>query len=93
MKVHWTNHALKQLDSVYNYIATDSEIYAQKFVDKITQSTQILSVFPTFGRIVPELNTDNIRELVQKNYRIVYIIKTTKIDILSILHTKQSFYL
>lgn len=35
MKIFWTTSAIKDLESIYNYISTDSELYATDFVEKI----------------------------------------------------------
>lgn len=33
-----------------------------------------IHIFPKIGRIVPELNNENIREIIFKNYRIIYLL-------------------
>lgn len=38
------------------------------------------------GRKVPEYETDNIREIIENQYRIIYLIKLDKIDILAVIH-------
>jgi len=40
--------------------------------------------FPNKGRIVPELSINQIREILYKNYRIVYLTKKTSIIILTV---------
>ena len=42
--------------------------------------------FPKLGRVVPEAQDENIRELVHKNYRIIYRIAGERIEILTIVH-------
>jgi plasmid stabilization system protein ParE len=42
------------------------------------------------GRVVPEFENPNLREMILKNYRIVYrIIDKDKIEILSVIHSVQ----
>jgi plasmid stabilization system protein ParE len=42
---------------------------------------------PLSGRVVPELNNENLRELIFRNYRIIYeIIPDKQINILTIHH-------
>ena len=89
MEIFWTDHALGQLDEIYNYIATDSKIYAQKVIDKLTKATEQLAKFPESGRYVPEIEDDIIREMISGNYQIVYKVYTERIDILSVLHVRQ----
>ncbi|TMB64277.1 MAG: hypothetical protein E6J43_13680 [Chloroflexi bacterium] len=38
----------------------------------MTSSAARLSEFPLSGRIVPEFNQENIRELLVRNYRVAY---------------------
>jgi len=45
-----------------------------------------LAEFPKFGRKVPEFDDPNIREILYKHYRIIYLIKETQLEILSIIH-------
>lgn len=45
--------------------------------------------FPLSGRIVPEMNIPQIREVVEGLYWIIYYIKADQIDILAIIHGSQ----
>ena len=50
----------------------------------------MLEKHPKIGRIVPEFNTENIRELINGSYRIVYSIKSQhQIDVLTIHHSAR----
>jgi len=41
----------------------------------LIESVRHLSAFPRLGRVVPEKNDENIREIVFKPYRIFYRVK------------------
>ena len=43
------------------------------------------------GRIVPEIEDPNIRELIIYSYRLIYEISPNRIEILAIIHGKQDF--
>ena len=45
-----------------------------------------LEKFPKFGRKVPEYNNSNLREILHKNYRIIYLVKETHLEIISVIH-------
>ncbi|MCK5147296.1 type II toxin-antitoxin system RelE/ParE family toxin [bacterium] len=45
--------------------------------------------YPESGRIVPEINKLNIRELVHGNYRVIYKIGLDEVHILTVRHYKQ----
>lgn len=85
----WSELAIEDLKSIYDYIAKNSSVYAKRQVNKITERVKSLSKFPNIGRIVPEFNLANIKELVEENYRIVYKIECEQITILRIHHSSS----
>ena len=87
--VKWTNHALVQLRHIHNYIAQDSPLYAKRMSDALVRKTFLLEALPRMGRVVPELNDENVRELSLYSYRILYQIKTIHIDILAVIHKRR----
>ena len=86
MKVHWTDTAEGHLDAIYAYIAQDSPEYARRIVDRLTRRTQQIAGFPLSGRRVPEYDIDQIREVIEGPYRIIYYIKADQIDVLAVIH-------
>jgi plasmid stabilization system protein ParE len=63
MKVYWTDTAESHLDAIYSYISLESLEYAKQMIDRITQRSQQITVFPLSGRKVPEYEMDQIREV------------------------------
>ena len=90
MKVYWTDEALKHLDNIYRYIAEDSPVYAVRMVDKITRRSQQIGGFPQSGRMVPEYQDIEIREVIEPPYRIVYRVTPNGVDVLAVFHGAQS---
>jgi toxin ParE1/3/4 len=90
MNVHWTETALAHLDAIFRYIAQDSPAYAKRMVDRLTRRSQQIAEFLLSGRMVPEYETTQIREIVEGPYRIVYYIKPDQIDVLAVLHGAQN---
>ena len=86
MKVHWTDTAEGHLDALYAYIAQDSPEYAKSMVDRLTRRSQQIAEFPFSGRRVPEYDIDQIREVLEGPYRIIYHIKSDQIDVLAVIH-------
>ncbi len=86
MKVEWTEPAVSDLEGVRDFIARDSEYYATRFVEKIIEAVESLQKFPEIGRSVPEVEEQNIRELLLHNYRIIYRVETGRILVLTIIH-------
>jgi toxin ParE1/3/4 len=86
MKVHWTDTAEGHLDAIYTYIAQDSPEYARRIVDRLTRKSQQIAEFPFSGRRVPEYDVDQIREVIEGSFRIIYRIKADQIDVLAFIH-------
>ncbi len=86
MKVHWTDTAEGHLDALYAFIAQDSSEYAKRMVDRLTRRSQQIAEFPFSGRRVPEYEIDQIREVIEDPYRIIYYIKPDQIDVLAVVH-------
>lgn len=63
MKVIWTAKAERQLDHIFQYIASDSELYAYRLVNKIINRAESLSQFPEKGQQVPEYQRKDIRQV------------------------------
>lgn len=89
MKVFWTDTAVKHLSGIYAYIDQNSPQYARRMVDRLTRRSEQISQFPSSGRIVPEFETEQIREVIEGSYRIIYYIKPDQIDILAVIHGSQ----
>lgn len=89
--VKWTTAAKLDLKSIHDYIARDSKFYAQKVSQDIIEKTAILGKLPEIGRIVPELDNHNIRELFIHSYRLIYEVSPTDIMILALIHGRRNF--
>ena len=86
MKIVWTEPAVEDLRELYAYIARDSEMYAGGFVERIILAVELLLEHPKVGRVVPESNDENIRELLFQRYRIIYRLHNDNIELLSVIH-------
>jgi toxin ParE1/3/4 len=86
MNVYWTENAIEHLASIYEYIALNSPTYATGMVDRITRRSSQIADSPLSGRMVPEYQAPDIRELIEKPYRIIYRIKQDQIDVLAVIH-------
>ena len=86
MRVHWTNNAIEHLVNIYEHIALNSPIYAKRMVDRITRRSEQIGDQPLSGRKVPEYEYEDIRELIERPYRIIYRIQSDQIDVLAVIH-------
>ena len=89
MEVRWSPSALRDVDLIHDFIAQDSDKYARKTIDKFFNRVLALQTNPMLGRMVPEYNDPNIRELLEGNYRIVYRLFNDAINIARVHHSAQ----
>jgi plasmid stabilization system protein ParE len=81
MNIEWTEQAENR---VYDIVE------AKKWLDHIFDYVKRLENFPESGRYVPELSArKDIRELVFKNYRIIYKMEKLTVYILTVRNYKQ----
>lgn len=89
MKLLWTKEAISNLHEIEEFIACDNSEAAIKFVDKLISLAETLVENPKKGRIVPELSIEQIREIIYKKYRIVYLLKENSIEILTVFESHK----
>jgi addiction module RelE/StbE family toxin len=89
VKVIWSPLAIDRASEIAEYISLDNPTAAKQWIDNIFENVLILQTNPKMGRKVPEINRNEIREIIFGNYRIIYRIETFNISILTIRHTKQ----
>lgn len=88
MKVVWSPLALQRVQEIALFIATDQPKAAAKWVDNLFASVERLQEFPNTGRIVPELNTRSIREVIFGAYRVFYRVRND-VEILTVRRGSQ----
>ncbi len=85
-QVRWSLTAGTDLQDIEDFIARDSILHAVTFVDHIVESAETLCKTPHIGRIVPEFNRPDLREVIFRNYRIVYLVQNDGVVILRVVH-------
>lgn len=89
MKVIWSQESLNQLIEIEIFIAKDGSDRAAKFINKLINRGERVKDYPYKGRIVPEFSLNEIREVFEKTYRIVYKISKDQIEILTVFEGHQ----
>lgn len=89
MEVEWSPLSIQRVLELADYIALDKPEVATQWASNIFDSTEKLKQHPKLGRVVPEINDDDFRELIEGNYRVVYWLGSSKISILTVCHGKQ----
>ncbi len=92
MNIIWSERALLDLEDIRDYIAQDSPIRANHFIEQLLRTTRHLPEYPLSGKITPELNTPDIRELVHQGYRIIYKAYPEPIEIITIFNGRRDIF-
>lgn len=85
----WSERARRDLLEIGDFIARDKPQAAAVWVGRILEAVQRTALFPTSGRIVPEIDQSDIREVILENYRIVYRLGETTITILTVFESHR----
>ena len=93
MQVLMSNETHEDIDSIFEYISHDSIKYANETSENIYSRIQELKNAPYLGRYVPELPGKHFREIIYKNYRIIYDVseESNTIYIHFVIHRKRNF--
>ena len=89
VKVVWTDLAIEDLQSIHEYISKDSKFYADRFVTKLINRVSQLENYPKSGRMVSEFGKDEIRELIEGNYRIIFRIQLDYVGVIRVCHSTR----
>jgi len=92
VKVFWTEAALSQLHAIHDYIAQTSPDYALRMVDRLTKRSIQIAEFPFSGRMVPEYELNEVRQLLEWPYRIIYLVDSaqSRVDVLAVVHGSRN---
>jgi plasmid stabilization system protein ParE len=89
MNIVWSPLAVDRASEIAGYIAQDKLSAAEKWVKTLFSKVEQLKASPEIGRIVPEIENNQFREVIYGNYRVIYRIEAEQISILTIRHGKQ----
>ena len=82
--IKWSPQAVRDVESIRDYIAQDSPRYAQLTIERIVASVERLQAFPQSGRVVPERGDPAIREVIVGPFRVVYRYRSGVVEIATV---------
>jgi len=91
MKLFWTETAKQDLQAIRRYIAADDPTAAKQWTNRLRERARNALQSPFAGRKVPEFSRDDIRELIEGNYRIVYQVFEDRLVVLTVFEGHQLF--
>jgi len=89
MKVYWTLEARERLLEIQAYISPYSPKAARSVVARLLQRSHKLAVPPMTGRRLPEYPEAELREVLERPFRLIYWVKGDRIEILTVKHYRQ----
>jgi toxin ParE1/3/4 len=84
MKIRWMPQALRDLDSIRRFIARDNPATARLWVARLQAQARTTASVPLAGRVVPELDRADVREVFLRSYRIVYRVLDDEMHVLTV---------
>ncbi len=89
MTIVWSSEARKALRSIRKFIAQDSEFYAARMVTRIIERAERTALSPGQGHPVREYPEENLKEVHESPYRIIYAFSEEELKVVTIVHFKQ----
>lgn len=94
VRIVWSSSAATDLEEIINWIANhQSKEVAAGFIDRIDTEISRLPNYPESGRIIPELEHQNItkyREAVISPWRVFYMAENERVAILAVIDGRRN---
>jgi plasmid stabilization system protein ParE len=90
-EVTWSPRSVADLDEIRAFIDVDSPAWADLTVRRLVAAIERLRAFPDSGRLVPERQRPDLREVVSGKYRIVYRRKPDLVEIVTVFRGSREF--
>lgn len=94
MQIVWNRQAKSDVLEIKAYYEDFGAGIGQRLAEGIISAVDRLEAFPESGRIVPEINDPDFREVLWKDWRIIYLLPEANdqpLEILNVLHSAQQF--
>ena len=89
MKIWWSREARTRLREIHAFIAKDSPAAADKVIATLIHRSMSLVTPPLTGRRLPEYPDTDLRELLERPYRLIYIATPKGVEIVTVMHYRQ----
>lgn len=89
MRVVWSAEATRSLRNIADYIAQDSPMAARKVTSRLLLRSRQLGEPPLLGRRLAEYPDDDLRELLERPWRIIFRVTPGAIEIVTVRHYRQ----
>ncbi len=85
VQVRWSRRIIAELHEAREYLHAYSPRSAERLIDAIFTKAALLETQPLLGRVVPEAERPDVRELLYQKYRLIYqVVSKTEILMLTL---------
>ena len=84
MKLRWTERARRDLLEIGSYIGRDNPEVARRWVETLRDLARKAAAKPGMGRVVPEFQRTDVREVLLRSYRVVYRLREDAVEVLTV---------
>ncbi len=89
MRVFWTPDAKARLREIEAHIAKHAPAVARDMVVRLIRRSLELEGPPLLGKRLTRYVNADIRELLERPYRLIYRVLTDRIEIVTVMHYRQ----
>jgi toxin ParE1/3/4 len=86
LTIEWSDEARLALERLRTRLQRISPVAADRIVRRVTERVEQLRHFPYIGRMMPENDLPPLRELLVGDYRVVYLVRSQSILIVTVFH-------
>lgn len=90
MRVVWSAEARRNLRDIVDYISQDSPTAARKVAARLLLRSRQLGEPPLLGRRMSEYPDADLRELLERPYRMIYRLAPDGVQIVTLKHYRQN---
>jgi plasmid stabilization system protein ParE len=90
-RLFWTLRSRRDLLEIRRFIASDHPDAARKWVERLRKRARAAASAPRAGRHVPEIEREDVREVIVGAYRIVYRVLPGSIHVLTVFEGHRRF--
>jgi plasmid stabilization system protein ParE len=85
VKVRWSRRIIAEIHEAREYLHPFSPAFAARLTEAIFAKARLLESQPLMGRVVPEAERPDVREVPYKKYRLVYrVVSETEVLMLTL---------
>jgi|CXWL01.1.fsa_nt_gi plasmid stabilization system protein ParE len=85
MALVWSDRARNDLREIARYISRSNPGNARAFVMRLQTRARLAAKTPRAGRRVPEFDADDLREVIEGSYRIVYRHARRRVEVVTVI--------